>query len=434
MAITWTDTPLIKKIKLPSGNEYWIADREGREKIEQLFETIAGGVSFVVAWDGTSTPVVANIPAGVKVTYNGTAYTGTMDAADAQPGAFYLVRSSTQTSEGPIDIYDEYVPVGESGSKTWEKIGDTQVDLSNVVLDVTLNKQTATVIGSSATLTTTKLSASVTGGGVTVTPEEVTVVTGYAAPTTDTFVKSVSAETNKNLVTTSIIPAGSAEVDAITSITDNTQKLATTTVIGVGSTTTTASKATAGTSQTTADGTGTASTTNTDWLKGVSVASEILTIGAATMDTQTTTQYTFSDVTVPIKNNSSTTVATGSLTTSGSGANVMTSTTPSTTKVATKGTSTTVATGATSTTGTGDAVVTGVTIGSSASAITGLGTPSTEKVLGDGTTVTHTNPSVTLSAGSTGDVTVGTGAWTNKDQKTVLTNDTSITVTKGSNE
>lgn len=51
---------------------------------------------------------------------------------------------------------------------------------------------------------------------------------------------------------------------AIKTVTDNTQKLATTTVIGVGSTTTTASKATAGTSQTTADGTGTVSTTNTD--------------------------------------------------------------------------------------------------------------------------------------------------------------------------
>lgn len=49
MAITWTDTPLIKKVKLPSGNEYWLADREGREKIEQLFETISGGVSFVIA-------------------------------------------------------------------------------------------------------------------------------------------------------------------------------------------------------------------------------------------------------------------------------------------------------------------------------------------------------------------------------------------------
>lgn len=491
MAITWTDTPLIKKVKLPSGNEYWLADREGREKIEQLFETISGGVSFVIAWDGASTPVIANIPAGVQVIYNGTTYTGTMDADDAQPGAFYLVKSSTQTSEGSIDVYDEYVPVGTSGSKTWEKIGDTQVDLSDVVTDVTLNKSTTTVIGSSATLATTKLSATVSGGGVTVTPEEVTVVTGYASPSTDTFVKSVTAETNKNLVTTSITPVGSTEIDAVTSITDNTQKLAVTSIIPVGSTevdavtsitdntqklsttsvtgvqasTTTASKATAATSQTTADGNGTSSNTNTDWLKGVSVSSEILTIGAATMDTQTTTQFTFADVTVPIKNTSATTVATGSLTTTGSGASVMTSTTPGTTKVATKGSSTTVATGAlttsgsgasvmtsttpgtskaatkgtavtvatgaTSTTGTGDAVVTGVTIGSSASAITALGTPSTEKVLGDGTTVTHTNPSVTIASGSTGDVTVGTGAWNSKDQKTVLDSSTSITVTKG---
>lgn len=355
-----------------------------------------------------------------------------MDADDAQPGAFYLVKSFTQTS-GSIDVYDEYVPVGASGSKTWEKIGDTQVDLSDIVTNVTLNKSTTTVIGSSATLATTKLSATVSGGGVTVTPEEVTVVTGYASPSTDTFVKSVTAETNKNLVTTSITPVGSTEIDAVTSITDNTQKLATTTVTGVSSTTTTASKATAATSQTTADGNGTSSSTNTDWLKGVSVSSEILTIGAATMDTQTTTQFTFADVTVPVKNSSATTVATGALTTSGSGASVMTSTTPGTSKAATKGTAVTVATGATSTTGTGDAVVTGVTIGSSASAITALGTPSTETVLGDGTTVTHTNPSVTIASGSTGDVTVGTGAWNSKDQKTVLDNSTSITVIKGDN-
>ena len=163
------------------------------------------------------------------------------------------------------------------------------------------------------------------------------------------------------------------------------------------------------------------------------------------MDTQTTTQYTFSDVTVPIKNNSSTTVATGSLTTTGSGADVMTSTTPSTTKVATKGTSTTVATGATSTTGQGDAVVTGVTIGSSASAITGLGSPSTASVIGASATFTITQPTIALATDSTSgtgkvelvdaidNVTVtGTNvAWNNKDQKTVLTNATSVTPTFG---
>lgn len=440
----------ISKIKLPSGNVYDIKDTVARQMI-------SGGVSFIVAWDGNSAPVAANIPAGVVVNYNGTPTTGTLSADDAQAGAFYLVKSSTSTSEGPLDVYDEYVPVGSASEKSWEKIGDTQVDLSNVVTNVTFTKQTANVIGANSTFTVTNPSVDVTPSTTYVkgtasgantawnSKDSKTVVTGYASPTTDTFVKSVSAETGKNLVTTSIIPAGATEVDAITSVTDNKQKLATTTVIGVGSTTTTASKATAGTSQTTADGTGTVSTTNTDWLKDISVADEVLWIKAATMDTQTTTQYTFSDVTVPIKNNSSTTVATGSLTTTGSGADVMTSTTPSTTKVATKGTSTTVATGATSTTGQGDAVVTGVTIGSSASAITGLGSPSTASVIGASATFTITQPTIALATDSTSgtgkvelvdaidNVTVtGTNvAWNNKDQKTVLTNATSVTPTFG---
>ena len=398
----------ISKIKLPSGNEYDIKDAVARQ-------AIAGGVTFIVAWDGTAAPVVADVPAGVVIIYNETTYTGTLAANDAQVGAFYLVKSSTQAGS-TLDVYDEYVPVGESGSKTWEKIGDTQIDLTNVVTNVTLNKQTTnfvtgyaspttdTVIGSDATFTVTQPTISVTPSqtylGATASGTAVgadgtaAAITGFGAHTTDTFVKSVSAETNKNLVTT--------------------------TVTGVSGSTS-ASKATAATSQTTAKGTGTSSSTNTDWLKGVSVANEVLTIGAATMDTQTTTQFTFSNVTVPIAASSATTVATG----------------------------------ATSTNGTGAAVVTGVTIGSSASAITALGTPTTSNCL-TGVKVT-TQPTISLAANAgsaTGRVQVATGissatatggavAWNSKDQVTALTglgsattsaglnNSTSITVTKG---
>ena len=380
MAVIWTDTPLIKKITLPSGNTYFIADREGREKIEQLYETISGGVSFVIAWDGASVPVVANIPAGIKVVYQGTTYTGTLDADDAQPGAFYLIKSSTQTSEGTADVYDEYVPVGESGIKAWEKIGDTQVDLKDVVMGVTLNKQTDVALGEATTF-------ALTSGSVT-----------FGTPTTDTFVKSVSAETNKNLVTTSITPIGST-----TSVTG--VQSSTTSVTGVQATTTTASKASAasaskatvGTSQTTVKSftstTGSEYDPSTDLLQGATVANEILTIGSVAPDTQTTTQYTFSDVnfsdvTVPIKNTSATTVPIKDT---------------SSTTVPVAGTAVTVATGATSTTGTGDAVVTGVTIGSSASAITAL-------------------PTASVGTG----ITVGTN-----DKVNVLTNATDITVTKG---
>ena len=264
MAYIDNNTPVIEKITLPSGNSYWIADREIRDVVETLSQTVAGGVSYNVGWDGTSAPTVGNIPAGVTVEYEGQTYTGTLDANNATPGAFYLVKSATQTEN---DVYDEYVPVGDTGSKTWELIGNTQAEISDLVTGVSLTKQTDTVIGTDATFNTSNVASSVT-------------------PTT--------------------------------------QKLAVSSVTGVQSNTTTASKATAGTAQTTATGGGTGSTTNTDWLKGVSVTNKVLTFGAATLDTQSTPQFTFSDVTVPIKAASATTVATGGVTTSGNGADVVT--------------------------------------------------------------------------------------------------------------
>ena len=146
----------ISKITLPSGNTYEIKDAVAREMI-------SGGVSFIVAWDGTAAPVVAQIPEGVVVTYQGTNYTGTLTAATAQAGAFYLVKSSSTPSVEPLDIYDEYVVVG-STTKSWEKIGDTQLNLTDVVTGVTLNKQTDVVLGEATTFTNASSSVSFSGG------------------------------------------------------------------------------------------------------------------------------------------------------------------------------------------------------------------------------------------------------------------------------
>ena len=145
----------ISKIKLPSGNEYDIKDAVARQMI-------SGGVSFNIVWtaaDYASTTVpttakLATIPAGVVVYFNNGANssTGTLAAGNETIGKFYLVYSKTQA--GTLDAFDEYVTVGES-TKSWEKIGDTLIDLSGVVTNVTLNKQTDTVIGSNATLSIT---------------------------------------------------------------------------------------------------------------------------------------------------------------------------------------------------------------------------------------------------------------------------------------
>ena len=490
--------PWISKITLPSGNTYTLKDPVAwdgtitgslQQQIDQLSQQIAGGVSFIIAWDGTATPVVANIPAGIKVKYNGTEYTGTMSADSAQPGAFYLVKSSSDA--GQSDVYGEYFPVGQTGSKTWEKIGDTQIDLSDVVTDVTLNQSTTnflTGLGAASTSNVIGENATIKINSVTVTVEEntssgdvqvvkdgtttyykfnatgantawnnkdnVAAVTGFDGdPTTDTFVKSVSAETGKNLVTSTV--AGSNAItgvtdntsnlvtaSAITSITANTSKLATTTIYGVGATTVNAVNLSSTTNQTTATGGGTATSVNTDWLKGIAVESEVLIINAATLNTQTTSQYAFDTVAVPVKNSNSTTVATGSLSTTGgstvatglaapttaafatgalaangSGATIMTSTTTNSAKFISASTIT-FATGETSTTGSGAAVVTGVTIGTTASAITSLPGFTTKSAISSAATFTVTQPTIGLSSSNT--ATTGYNAFLTAVTKTYL--------------
>lgn len=383
----------ISKIKLPSGNEYDIKDAVARQMI-------AGGVSFNIVWTAaeyaaTTAPTtgkLASIPAGVVVYYNNGASsaTGTLAASTDTVGKFYLVYSKTQA--GTLDTFDEYVTVGEN-TKSWEKIGDTLIDLSGVVTNVTLNKSTDTVIGSDATFEVTQPS-----------------ITLSSSETSSTGAVSVvgSLSQSTNYIGASATGANTAwnskdQKTVLTGVSATKSHLATSTIYGVGSSTTTASKATAGTSQTTATGAGTATTNNTDWLKGCSVTDEVLTIGAASMNTQSTTQYTFSDVTVPIKNSTATTFATGSLATSG-GAEVATDVSAS----------------------------------------------STDSVIGADATFTVTQPTITVSKGTssgTGKVSVvessatnayltaaaanGAVAWNSKDQVTVLKSDTSITVTKG---
>lgn len=390
----------ISRIQLPSGNIYDIKDATAREMI-------SGGVSFNVVWTATnyastsapSAAALADIPAGVVVYYNNGASsaTGTLTASADTKGKFYLIYSKTQT--GSLDIFDEYVTVGDS-AYTWEKIGDTQISLDNVVTDVTLNKSSKAAIGADATFSvtqptitvtpsTTYLKATATGTAVgangtatvvtdfaspasdtviganatfsftqptiSVTPSTTylgatatgaavgadgtaTVITDFASPATDTFVKSVSAETGKNLVTTT--------VPNITSV---------------------------------------GSAASWTFTMGSGTASETLIIGGG-------------NGTAP-----------------------------------TLGTAITVATGSTASTGSGAAVVTGVTVGDSASAITGFGTPNTATVLtGVKVTAQPTISLATNAATATGRVQVTTGissatatggavAWNSKDEVTALT-------------
>lgn len=291
----------ISKITLPSGNTYDIKDATAREMI-------SGGISFIVAWDGTGTAVAENIPKGVVAG----GVTGTLEAADAQAGAFYLVKSSSTPSSQTLDIYDEYVVIG-SATKSWEKIGDTQLNLSDVVTGVSLTKQTDVVLGEATTFT---------NGTSAVT---------FGTPTKDTFVKSVTAETGKNLVTTTVPNVTGNTSVSIPNVTDNTSVSA---------------------SKISSNSSVTANKSTWTFTMGSGNAAETLIIGGSNGSDVTATNTAYSDVTAT---------------------NTTLGTNLSASKV-TLGTAVTVATGATSDSGTGDAVVTGVTVGDSAQAITALPT------------------------------------------------------------
>ena len=107
----------ISKITLPSGTTYDIKDETARQMA-------SAGVSFTISTDAASTPK------DVKWDNNGTTVTGTLVASASTTGVFYLVPATTQQSTK--DIYAEYVTVKKGSAYSWEKIGTTDIDLSNL--------------------------------------------------------------------------------------------------------------------------------------------------------------------------------------------------------------------------------------------------------------------------------------------------------------
>ena len=277
----------ISKITLPSGNTYDIKDATARQ-------LISGGVVFTVAWDGVSTPTVANIPAGVVVTYSSTDYTGTMAAAAGTMGTFYLVKTGTGTNK-----YDEYVTVrtGTSGSYTyaWEKLGTQEVDLSGLGAlayknSVTVNTGSGDVVlGESTTFTAGSSSVTFTGGS------------------TDTFVKSYPGATSKLATTTvpNVTSAGSASTWSFAMGTGNDSETliisganSTAPTLGTAKTVATGSLASNGGGDSVMTGLGTATT-----------ASAVTGIGTGTAAAQTITVGTNDKVTVAKKSDISASVS-----------------------------------------------------------------------------------------------------------------------------
>lgn len=97
-----------------------LSDYYDKAEVDALVDSITGQ-SFVLSWDGTAAPVVADIPAGVVVTYGGTPYTGTLAASADTLGKIYLVKNGAD--------FDMYVTTANPGY-SWILMGSTSIDLS----------------------------------------------------------------------------------------------------------------------------------------------------------------------------------------------------------------------------------------------------------------------------------------------------------------
>jgi len=91
-----------------------------------------GRMDATYAWDGTGTPDITKIPAGVVVTYDGTDYTGTLAASADTAGRFYLVPSTTVTGE-----YDRYLTDATGNTITWKPAGTTAIPTPSILDNVT---------------------------------------------------------------------------------------------------------------------------------------------------------------------------------------------------------------------------------------------------------------------------------------------------------
>lgn len=305
--------PTIDKLRLPSGNTYELRDSDAQSKLTNV---------YTKSETYTREEVQAAIADAMKGGY--IAVNELPTASDSTMGHIYLV-PGTHTSGSNIKI--EYITMrsGTEGSYvyTWEELGTTELNLDNL----SLNKGSGDmVLGEATTFTVSKPSISITGGTTdkvlgsdatfttTVTPTNTGLRLYHDTDNTDTFVKSYPGTTSKLATTTVPNVTGNSDV-SIPNVTGNSD-------VSIPNVTGNASKTISfemgtGNDATTLiiSGSGFASGSNT-------YTASAVTLGTALSASKVTlgTALSASKVTL----GTAKTVATGSLTASGSGASVMT--------------------------------------------------------------------------------------------------------------
>ena len=156
MARTYSNTPVMSKIKLPGGSTYYLKDADARSILDAIsadvYESLKLALGTVDA-GGNNLVTAANIKDYVdRIAEIGfdVVVLNELPTADAESYEEYhnnIVLIADATSE--TGAYIEYVILrkGTTGSYTyeWEKIGTTQADLSDYLTDVSYDNATHTL-------------------------------------------------------------------------------------------------------------------------------------------------------------------------------------------------------------------------------------------------------------------------------------------------
>ena len=240
---SWPQGPYISKVRLPGSNEYYyIKDAAAREAIEALMGSTAFlGVTTTPLTDQcTTNPILIDGESVTAVNGNIAIY----EDSTIQSSAEFIFNGPKWYKFGDLGVLGA---LAYKNSVTLNK--GTGVDvLQGVTATVPAHNATVSggstdnVLGADTTFnvtqptitvnpTKTKIGAVVSGGSVNVARRE-SVLSGLGTPSTQTFVKSVSAESNKKLVKTTL-QAVSGATNVLQGVTPSTQKLSTTTLRGV---------------------------------------------------------------------------------------------------------------------------------------------------------------------------------------------------------
>lgn len=150
--------PTIWQLTTPNNTTYDIEDKVARA-------AALAGVKFILCTNASNTPY------GVTWDDDGTTVTGTLVASDATSGKFYLV--PVHTEDPDKDIFAEYVTVinedAEPVEYSWEKIGTTDIDLSDLG-DLAYKDNATGNYTPSGTVSTPEISVNQAGATESVTP------------------------------------------------------------------------------------------------------------------------------------------------------------------------------------------------------------------------------------------------------------------------